>query len=108
MEIKIDVNKVVRNVTTAAAAALEESSRGATREIVSTLMDNGKYYGHKKGLAYEIAQKKVEDYVLSDAFSEMLDRLVLEEAEAQGREAVKSLLNSKARKRLFGDEFKSE
>lgn len=108
MEIKVDIEKMLKNVSEVANSSLDANIRLAARSIVSDLTESGKYHGRKKGLVYELMQKKIEDYVLSDAFSEMLDRLVLEEAEAQGREAVKSLLNSKARKRLFNDEFKRE
>lgn len=54
-----------------------------------------------EGLGHEIIRKKVEEYILSDKFAEMVDRLIDEHVEEQATEAIKTLLNSRSRKYLF-------
>lgn len=54
-----------------------------------------------EGLGHEIIRKKIEEYILSDKFAEMVDRLIDEHAEEQAADAVKTLLNSRSHKYLF-------
>ena len=100
-EIKINLAPAITSTQQQAEKTLEDKLNNAASRIVNTLLDSGQYHGHTEGLAHEIIRKKIEEYVLSDKFSTLVDTAIENAVEEETAQAVKVLLNSKTRKHLF-------
>ena len=106
LPINIDLDAIQRDmektaVERATAVAREQINRmfrpsGTTHSITGVA-----YWTCPEGLGHEIVRKKVEEFVLSDKFSQTIDRMIVEHFEEQAAAAVKTLVNSKSRKHLF-------
>ena len=97
----IDLQPTIDRAAERAQKDFETNVPRAAEGIVRDLFDNGRYRLGKEGLAHEILRKKIEDYVLSDAYADKLDTIIEAVAEEQMTEAVKVLIKSKTRKVLF-------
>jgi peptidyl-tRNA hydrolase len=96
--ISIDFEKIQSDAQRDAMA----TARSSADFLLATMFKNGRTtWTRPEGIGHEIIRKKVEEYILSDKFAEMVDRLIDEHVEEQATEAVKALLNSRSRKYLF-------
>jgi hypothetical protein len=100
-KFEIDLQPIIDRVAQRATNDFETNVPRAAEGIIRDLFDNGRYRPGKEGLAHEILRKKIEEYVLSDAYANTLDAIIEAVAEEQMTEAVKVLVKSKTRKVLF-------
>jgi hypothetical protein len=100
VEVKIDLAAIIERVRKAAELELVNNTNRATRSVVLDLLNSGRY-GDKEGLAHEIIRKKVEDFILSDTYTKLIDEVIEQNMREEAASAVKTLLNSKIRKSLF-------
>lgn len=100
MEVKIDLAATIERVRKAAELELVNNTNRATRSVVLDLLNSGRY-GDKEGLAHEIIRKKVEDFILSDTYTKLIDEVIEQNMREEAANAVKTLLNSKIRKSIF-------
>jgi hypothetical protein len=101
MEFKVDISKEIAVAKEEAIRDLKERIKRSSRHVVDGLLQDAGYWGKPSGIIYDDLKRKVEDYCLSDKFASLVDRIIEEEAEAEARKALRTLLNSKSRKALF-------
>lgn len=75
MEVKIDLAAIIERVRKAAELELVNNTNRATRSVVLDLLNSGRY-GDKEGLAHEIIRKKVEDFILSNTYTKLIDEVI--------------------------------
>ena len=98
--LKIDLKPIIENVTDSIVADLESDLRGRVRRYMISHMIDGRNKS-TEGLAHEIIRKKVEDFILSDKFEQMIQTELESQAQDGIAHAVTILLWSKSRKHLF-------
>lgn len=101
-KINFDLTEAIEKAQRQAELDIVAGIRRAGEGIARDLLNSGRYKGYgPEGLAHEIIRKKIEDYVLSDAFSQKLDNTIIRVMDEESEKAVRTLLNSKTRKKLF-------
>jgi peptidyl-tRNA hydrolase len=98
LQIKIDLARHRIDVEASVKRAIEQSLASQ----VSDMFKHGKdSWNSPRGIGYDIISQKVDEFVLSEKFSETVERLIEKHFEKNAEEAVKALLNSRSRKYLF-------
>ena len=101
MEFKIDLTKEIVAAKDAAIRDLKERVNRIPRRLANELLRDDSYVGIPSGVIYDEIKRKVDDYCVSEKFDQLVDRIIEEEVEIETRKALKTLLNSRARKVLF-------
>lgn len=101
-QINFDLTEAITKAKKKAELDLVSGVQNAGQGIVRSLLNDGRYKAFgPEGLAHEIIRKKIEDYVLSDAFALNIGKTIERVMDEESEKALRALLNSKARKHLF-------
>lgn len=98
-KINLDLTDTITKATEAAKVNVEREIRSVADGVVRTLLHNGMY--RKEGAVHELIRLKIEEYVLSDKFSQKVDAFIEQSVDPAMEEALMLLMRSKARKVLF-------
>jgi hypothetical protein len=100
-KIEIDIQPAVDAAKREATSNLARQARDSALGVVRTLFADGSRYQQPEGLAHELIRKKIEEFILSDKFSDQLDVIIEGVMKEEMTNAVRTLLASKTRKHLF-------
>lgn len=99
-KFKFDLCFDSEDIEKSAKGLITERLIASARETVRSLLHDGGY-GRPEGAAHQIIRNKIEDYVLSDDFSNKVDEIIVSMVDESAKLAVEALMRSKARKHLF-------
>ena len=101
MEIKLQLNVDPKKMQHELEARVAKETEVTIRNVLAELFTPRGRWNQKEGVLHEIVRKRVEDYVLSDKFTERLDKWIERNLDEALDHSGTKVLNWAARKRLF-------
>lgn len=100
-EIKIDLTRVISEATKEVEREAEKYTKRIVSELLSTHFRGTSEWNKKAGLGYELIKRTVDDYILSDEFSQKIITEIKKATDASASNAVKMIMDKAARKLAF-------
>ena len=107
-KLNLDINHtaITRTAVEQVEASIDRDITHLVRNVLNTQFHPGRTQSSyqttiPRGIGYEIVERAVSDYVLSEEFNQRVDAIIHEQVDGHIRNAIQLLLGSKSRKHFF-------